>query len=146
MLTDEFHSSDHLVPSHLGLAYALLVDANPFPKLFVFALWTSLGTSQICFIVHRCWAFYLFYANGIRISFILHFKERAKICWWTMVTNVAKYGSNSEMQIIDLPSLLSLVPYMVPHSWMPCPETANTIKDGRFISPIFCLILKRFLN
>ena len=44
MLTEDFHSSGHLVLSHLGLAYALLVDANPFPKLFVFALRMSLGT------------------------------------------------------------------------------------------------------
>ena len=33
MLTEDAYSSGHLVPSHLGLAYDLLVETNPFPKL-----------------------------------------------------------------------------------------------------------------
>ena len=35
MLTRDAHSSGHLVPPHLGLAYALLVETSPFPNLVV---------------------------------------------------------------------------------------------------------------
>ena len=41
----------HLVPSHFGLAYGLLVDTNHFPELIVifpdYSLRTSLGTFSI---------------------------------------------------------------------------------------------------
>ena len=47
---DAFYSG-HLVPSHLGLAYVLIVETNPFPELVVifpdYALRTSLGTFSI---------------------------------------------------------------------------------------------------
>ena len=36
MLTGDAYSSWHLVPSHLGLAYVLLVENNPFPNLSYF--------------------------------------------------------------------------------------------------------------
>ena len=35
----------HLVPSHLGLAYVLLVETNPFPELVVIV--SGLFTSNI---------------------------------------------------------------------------------------------------
>ena len=48
MLTGDAYSSGHLVPSHLGLAYALLVETNPFLEFVVifpdYALRISLGT------------------------------------------------------------------------------------------------------
>ena len=50
MLTGYANSSGHLVPSHLGLVYVLLVEANPFPVLVFFpdySLQTSLGTFSI---------------------------------------------------------------------------------------------------
>ena len=49
MLTGDAYSSGHLVPSHLGLAYVLLVETNPFPELVFFqtSLRTSLGTFSI---------------------------------------------------------------------------------------------------
>ena len=44
-------SSGHLVPSHLGLAYVLLIATNPFPELVVifpdYSLQSSLGTFSI---------------------------------------------------------------------------------------------------
>ena len=39
MLTGDAYSSGHMVPSHLGLAYVLLVETNPFLK---FILCTSI--------------------------------------------------------------------------------------------------------
>ena len=51
MPTGDALSSEHLVLFHLGLAYVLLVETNPYPKLVVFlpdyVLRTSLGTFQI---------------------------------------------------------------------------------------------------
>ena len=35
MQTGDAYSSGHLVPFHLGLAYVLLVENNPFPELVV---------------------------------------------------------------------------------------------------------------
>ena len=46
-LSTHFHSTGYLVPSHLGLAYALLVETNTLPK-FVVIFWTvHLGTFSI---------------------------------------------------------------------------------------------------
>ena len=45
MLTGDDYSSGHLVPSHLELAYVLLVETNPFPKLVV--IFSGLFTSNI---------------------------------------------------------------------------------------------------
>ena len=51
MPTGDAYSSGHLVPSHLGLAYVLLVETNPFSERVVIflhcALRTSLGTFSI---------------------------------------------------------------------------------------------------
>ena len=41
----DVYSSGHLVPSHLGLAYVLLVETNPFPKLVV--IFSGLFTPNI---------------------------------------------------------------------------------------------------
>ena len=45
MPTGKAYSSGHLVPSHLGLPYALLVETNPFPELVV--IFSGLFTSNI---------------------------------------------------------------------------------------------------
>ena len=51
MPTGDAYSFGHLVPSHLGLAYVLLVETNPFPEPVIifpdYALRTSLGTFSI---------------------------------------------------------------------------------------------------
>ena len=51
MLTGDAYSSGHLVPSHSGLAYVLLVETNPFLELVVifpdYALRISFGTFSI---------------------------------------------------------------------------------------------------
>ena len=50
MLTGEAYSSGQLVPSHLGLAYVLFVETNPFPELIIFpafSLRTTVGTFSI---------------------------------------------------------------------------------------------------
>ena len=51
MPTRDAYSFGHPVPSHLGLAYVLLVETNPIPKLIVifpdYALRISLGTFTI---------------------------------------------------------------------------------------------------
>ena len=51
MSKGDAYSSGHLVPSHLGVAFALLVETNQFPELVVifpdFAIRTSLGTFSI---------------------------------------------------------------------------------------------------
>ena len=51
MGTGDAYSSRHMVPPHLGLAYALLVETNPFSELVVIfpdnAIQTSLGTFSI---------------------------------------------------------------------------------------------------
>ena len=42
MVTGDAYSSGHLVPSHLGLAYVLLVETNPFSRTCIFSrLFTS---------------------------------------------------------------------------------------------------------
>ena len=53
MLSGDAYSSGHLVPSHIGLAYVLLVETNPFPELVFFldySLRTFLGTFSILLI------------------------------------------------------------------------------------------------
>ena len=45
MLTGDAYSSGHLIPSHLGLAYVLFVETNPFPELVV--IFSGLFTSKI---------------------------------------------------------------------------------------------------
>ena len=40
MPTGDTYSSEHLVPSDLGLAYVLLVETNPFPELVIFPDYT----------------------------------------------------------------------------------------------------------
>ena len=48
MLTGHAYSSGHLVPSHIGLAYVLLVETYPLPELVViFSLRISFGTISI---------------------------------------------------------------------------------------------------
>ena len=50
MLTGDAYSSGHLVPFHLGLAYVLHVETNPFPEIVVFsdyAFRISLGTFSL---------------------------------------------------------------------------------------------------
>ena len=51
MPTGDDFSSGHVAPSHLGLAYVLLVETNLFLKLVVispnYALRTSFGTFSI---------------------------------------------------------------------------------------------------
>ena len=48
MPTGDAYSSGHLVPSHLGLVYSLLVEINSFPELVIifldYAIRASLGT------------------------------------------------------------------------------------------------------
>ena len=57
MLTGDAYSSGHLVPSHLRLAYILLVEINLFPELVVifpdYAFRISLGTFSILLIFIR---------------------------------------------------------------------------------------------
>ena len=45
MLTGDTYSSGHLVPSHLVLAYVLLVETNPYPELVV--IFFGLTTANI---------------------------------------------------------------------------------------------------
>ena len=64
MLTGDAYSSGHLVPVHLGLAYVLLVEINPFPELVVFFLDYSLRTSLCTFSILLVGG--LFFANKMR--------------------------------------------------------------------------------
>ena len=53
-----FHASErHLVPSHLGLAYALFADTNTFPTFVMlfsdFALRASNGTFSILWLPYK---------------------------------------------------------------------------------------------
>ena len=56
MLTGDACSSGHLVPSHLGLAYVLLVETNPFPELVVIhfehSIWLFVWLSALV----GCWS------------------------------------------------------------------------------------------
>ena len=77
MLTGDAYSSGHLVPSHLGLAYVLLVETNPFPELVFFpdySLQTSVGTFSILPFIHN-----------IVIHVIQHFRVTVAMlccfCW-----------------------------------------------------------------
>ena len=45
MLTGDAYSSGHLVSFHLGLAYVLLAETNPFPEPVV--IFSGLFTSNI---------------------------------------------------------------------------------------------------
>ena len=51
MPTGDAYSSGPLIPSYLGLAYALIVETDPYPELAVifpdYAIRTSLGTFSI---------------------------------------------------------------------------------------------------
>ena len=51
MPSGDTHSCEHLVPSHVGLAYVLFVDTSNFPEFVVIlpdnAIRTSLGTFLI---------------------------------------------------------------------------------------------------
>ena len=69
MPTGDAYSSGHQVPSHLGLAYVLLVETNPYhvPAVLFpdYALRTSLGTISILFFTLWC--------HGDSASVLLYF-------------------------------------------------------------------------
>ena len=53
MPTGDAYSSEHLVPSHFGLAYVLLVKNNPYPELVVIYRTTSFDHLSVHF---RCFS------------------------------------------------------------------------------------------
>ena len=63
MQTEDAYFFGYLVPSHLGLAYVLLVETNPFSELVVifpdYALRISLGTFSILLCTLRLNALYI---------------------------------------------------------------------------------------
>ena len=111
MPTGDAYSSGHMVPSHFGLAYVLLVETNPFPGLVVIfpdyafrsfldtisipwnkamiSLWRVLfksswkqGSSSCPLLMSVCtWAGCIVYLNFFRASPLMQFSQKIVYTW-----------------------------------------------------------------